>query len=198
MDGDKNTKSICVGKMLTLIVGAWCPLCPRSLWCDARFVSSLFCWKICAEIWVGVSLAPLLALTAGRGSLGLALLARKDAQDSLDAGQGQRSSIQVIRAAAFKPGLIYHGRVCFLGPVSKSLEVFPLMLVRLSPEPNVCFLGKRSLELGQTLGLSEHPHPQIPYHTDIVPTPALLPAWLGRSSAGAIPPARRAGGLKRL
>lgn len=157
MDGDKNTKSICVAKMLTLIVGAWCPLCPRSLWCDARFVSSLFCWKICAEIWVGVSLAPLLALTAGRGSLGLALLARKDAQDSLDAGQGQRSSIQVIRAAAFKPGLIYHGRVCFLGPVSKSLEVFPLMLVRLSPEQMSVSLGSGAWSLVRLWGCQSIP-----------------------------------------
>lgn len=69
--------------------------------------------------------------------------ARKDAQDSPDAGQGQHSCIWVIRAAAFKLGfyLYLSWQSLLLGPVSRSPEVFPLVLVGLSPFPWEVELG---------------------------------------------------------
>lgn len=121
-------------------------------------------------------------------------------------------SVQVIYAFPFKPGFyLYLARQSLLlGPVSKSLEAFPLMLTGSSPEQMSFSLGSGAAapNLGQTSGLLSScvhgPNAALfPHHAGTAPvrTPASPAAWLAKAALERFPPGSpgyRAGGFKVL
>lgn len=112
-------------------------------------------------------------------SLTASLPALKDARGSPNAAgrsgsfPAHHSSIWVSHASPFKPGFYLYlaWQSVLLGPVSKSLEVFPLMPAGSSLEQMSFSLGSgaAALNLGQTSGLSEQPQLQIKCH--LIPAP---------------------------